>query len=65
MSARSRCCIGREWKVGANAKIGDAKRNAGVVILVVPKETSADGNGHVRIENGQGSEGVHHRWRER
>ncbi len=49
--------IGREWKVGANAKIGDAKRNAGVVILVVPKETSKDGNGHVRIENGQGSEG--------
>ena len=49
--------IGREWKVGANAKIGDAKRNAGVVILVVPKETSADGNGHVGIQNGQGSEG--------
>jgi uncharacterized protein len=49
--------IGREWNVGANAKIGEATRNAGVVILVVPKETSADGNGHVRIENGQGSEG--------
>ncbi len=49
--------IGREWKVGANAKIGDAKRNAGVVILVVPKETSKDGQGHVRIETGQGSEG--------
>jgi len=49
--------IGREWKVGANTKIGDATRNAGVIILVVPKETSADGNGHVRIENGQGSEG--------
>jgi uncharacterized protein len=49
--------IAREWKVGSNAKIGDAKRNAGVVILVVPKETSADGKGHVRIENGQGSEG--------
>jgi uncharacterized protein len=49
--------IGREWKVGAKAEIGDAKRNAGVVILVVPKETSKDGNGHVRIETGQGSEG--------
>jgi uncharacterized protein len=49
--------IGREWKVGANTKIGDATRNAGVVILVVPKETSADGKGYVRIENGQGSEG--------
>src|SRR5471030_3058339 len=49
--------IGREWKVGAATKIGDAARNAGVVILVVPKETSKDGNGHVRIETGQGSEG--------
>ncbi len=49
--------IGREWKVGANTKIGDATRNAGVVILVIPKETSADGKGYLRIENGQGSEG--------
>jgi uncharacterized protein len=49
--------IGREWKVGANAKIGDATRNAGVVILVVPKETSSDGLGHVGIQTGQGSEG--------
>ena len=49
--------IGREWKVGAAAKIGDATRNAGVVILVVPKETSGDGKGHVKIETGQGSEG--------
>lgn len=49
--------IAREWKVGANTKIGDATRNAGVVILVVPKETSKDGNGHVRVEVGQGSEG--------
>ena len=49
--------IGREWKVGANAKIGDTKRNAGVVILVVPKESSKDGRGHVGIQNGQGSEG--------
>ena len=49
--------IGREWKVGAASKIGDATRNAGVVILVVPKETSTDGKGHVGIQNGQGSEG--------
>lgn len=49
--------IGREWKVGAASKIGDATRNAGVVILVVPKETSSDGQGHVGIQNGQGSEG--------
>jgi uncharacterized protein len=49
--------IGREWKVGAASKIGDATRNAGVVILVVPKETSSDGHGHVGIQTGQGSEG--------
>ncbi len=49
--------IGREWKVGAATKIGDATRNAGVVILVIPKETSSDGLGHVGIQNGQGSEG--------
>ena len=49
--------IGRDWKVGAMAPIGDRKRNTGVVILVVPKETSSDGRGHCRIETGQGAEG--------
>jgi uncharacterized protein len=49
--------IGREWKVGNMAPIGDQSRNAGVVILLVPKETSSDGNGYCRIEVGQGSEG--------
>ncbi|MFL5618177.1 MAG: TPM domain-containing protein [Gemmatimonadaceae bacterium] len=49
--------IGREWKVGNLASIGDRSRNAGVVILIVPKETSSDGQGHCRIETGQGTEG--------
>lgn len=49
--------IGREWKVGNMAAIGDRSRNAGVVILLVPKETSGDGKGHCRIETGQGVEG--------
>ena len=49
--------IGRQWGVGANAAIGSSKRNAGVVILVVPKETSSDGRGYVRIETGRGTEG--------
>ena len=49
--------IGRDWKVGANAAIGDRARNAGVVVLVVPKETSSDGRGHVSIMTGQGVEG--------
>lgn len=49
--------IGREWKVGAKAAIGDTRRNAGVVVLVVPKETSADGQGYISIQTGQGVEG--------
>src|SRR5258705_13718316 len=49
--------IGREWKVGNMAAIGDRSRNAGVVILLVPKETSRDGRGYCRIETGQGTEG--------
>src|SRR6266576_3015083 len=35
--------IGRDWKVGKVGAPGDPTRNAGVVILLVPKETSKDG----------------------
>ena len=49
--------IGRQWRVGAQAEAGDPRRNAGVVILVVPKETSSDGRGRCRIEVGRGAEG--------
>jgi uncharacterized protein len=49
--------IGRSWGVGASAGVGDRRRNAGVVVLVVPKETSSDGRGYVRIETGRGVEG--------
>lgn len=49
--------LGREWKIGADAQIGDKARNAGVVILIVPKETSSTGRGSCRIETGQGAEG--------
>ena len=49
--------IGREWKVGKMSEIGERSRNAGVVILVVPKESSSDGQGACRIETGQGAEG--------
>ncbi|HET7457143.1 MAG TPA: TPM domain-containing protein [Gemmatimonadaceae bacterium] len=47
----------RGWKIGAAGKPGDPARNRGVVVLIVPKETSSDGRGHVRIETGLGSEG--------
>src|SRR5690349_18531881 len=49
--------IGREWKVGKIGNPGDATRNAGAVILVVPKETSSDGHGHCWVATGQGTEG--------
>jgi uncharacterized protein len=49
--------IGRAWGVGANAPIGDRARNAGVVVLLVPRETSGDGSGHIAIQVGQGAEG--------
>lgn len=49
--------IGRAWGVGGSAGVGDRTRNAGVVILVVPKETASDGTGRVRIETGRGVEG--------
>jgi uncharacterized protein len=49
--------IGRQWKVGAAAGVGDRRRNAGLVILVVPKETSSDGRGHISIQTGDGVEG--------
>lgn len=49
--------IGREWKVGRNARIGDSTRNAGVVVLLVPKETSSDARGKFAISTGQGVEG--------
>ena len=49
--------IGRQWKVGQNDAIGTRSRNAGVVILLVPKETNSSGRGSCRVEVGQGSEG--------
>lgn len=49
--------IGRRWKVGANTQIGNATRNAGVVVLLVPRKDNVAGSGHLFIATGQGSEG--------
>jgi uncharacterized protein len=49
--------IGRTWGLGANAPIGDRRRNAAVVVLIVPKETSADGRGYISITTARGAEG--------
>ncbi|MBA2565312.1 MAG: TPM domain-containing protein, partial [Gemmatimonadetes bacterium] len=48
--------IGRSWKVGRQGRPGDAARNTGVIVLIVPKETSSDGRGRFRIETGYGAE---------
>src|SRR6266480_80705 len=49
--------IGRQWKVGKIGNPGDPTRNAGAVILLVPKETSKDGRGHCFVATGYGAEG--------
>jgi len=49
--------IGREWKVGKVGAPGDPTRNAGAVILLVPKETNSDNRGRCFILTGQGTEG--------
>lgn len=50
--------IGRKWGVGAKADIGSARRNAGIVLLLVPLRNHEPGTGHIRIEVGQGLEGL-------
>lgn len=49
--------IGRTWKVGKVGNPGDPTRNAGAVILLVPKETNSEGRGRCFILTGQGTEG--------
>lgn len=49
--------IGRQWKVGNVGQPGDPNRNAGIVILIVPKETNSSGHGECRVEVGRGAEG--------
>jgi uncharacterized protein len=50
--------IGRAWGVGAKAEVGDQRRNAGIVLLLVPRQAGREGSGHLRIEVGDGLEGV-------
>lgn len=49
--------LGREWKVGEGTAIGSQSRNAGLVVLLVPRETATDGRGQISISTGQGTEG--------
>jgi uncharacterized protein len=50
--------IGRKWKVGASAEVGDPRRNAGLVLLLVPRKADEPNSGQIRVEVGQGLEGI-------
>ena len=57
-AAQVALAIGRKWRVGGKAEIGDPRRNAGIVMLLVPKRESDPNSGQIRIEVGQGLEGI-------
>lgn len=50
--------IGRAWGVGAAAAVGDPRRNAGLVILLVPRRDDDPNSGQIFIATGQGLEGI-------
>jgi uncharacterized protein len=50
--------IGRKWKVGSKADIGDPRRNTGIVLLLVPRRQGNANSGQIRVEVGQGLEGI-------
>ncbi|HUG27050.1 MAG TPA: TPM domain-containing protein [Gemmatimonadales bacterium] len=49
--------IGRDWGVGSDAAVGDVRRNAGVVILLVPRRDDDPNSGQIFIASGEGVEG--------
>jgi uncharacterized protein len=48
--------IGRTWGVGAKGEIGDSARNAGMVLLLVPR--NGDRKGELYLSTGRGIEGI-------
>ncbi|HEX5004597.1 MAG TPA: TPM domain-containing protein [Gemmatimonadales bacterium] len=50
--------IGRAWGVGLDADIGDARRNAGLVVLLVPRREGEPRSGKIFISTGRGLEGI-------
>lgn len=48
--------IGRAWGVGANTAIGDSTRNAGLVLLLVPR--TPEHKGEIYLATGRGIEGI-------
>lgn len=50
--------IGRSWGVGLKGEVGDSLRNRGLVLLLVPRQEGRPQSGQIRIEMGDGLEGV-------
>jgi uncharacterized protein len=50
--------IYRTWRVGRIDSIGSARRNLGVLLLIVPKELAPDSSGVCWITTGRGAEGI-------
>ena len=50
--------IGRSWGVGLKGAVGDSLRNRGLVLLLVPRQEGRPQSGQIRIEVGDGLEGV-------
>jgi uncharacterized protein len=48
----------RRWGIGAKAEIGDVRRNAGLVVLLIPKREGVPNSGKIYVAVGQGLEGV-------
>lgn len=56
--AEAGVAIYRTWRIGRVDSLGSARRNLGVLLLLVPKELAPDGRGHCWITTGRGAEGV-------
>src|SRR6476661_4105979 len=50
--------IYRAWKIGTVAPIGNARRDAGALVLLVPRELAPNHKGQCWITTGRGSEGA-------
>jgi uncharacterized protein len=50
--------IYRSWGIGRRDSIGSARRDLGVLLLVVPREVAPDSVGHCWITTGLGAEGI-------
>jgi uncharacterized protein len=50
--------IYRAWKIGTVAPIGDARRDVGALVLLVPRELAPNHKGQCWITTGRGSEGA-------